>query len=184
MTTGRINQVCMLPPSVTTTLWENSTKSKVTSTLTLTKSIVRLSIQRLTSTSPWWNRTISRSSKPQVTSGSCIRCKAYLIHFPSLNSHANPPLGTEAFFATILTENFAHTSAGSEKDLNRTINIEPEMLNFEAWDSRWQRKPLFSQKRGCRKICPLFFHIFKRFPKHVLGLEIQLFVDFARGVSK
>ena len=48
-------------------------------------------------------------------------CKAYLIHFPSLNSHANPPLGTEAFFATILTGNFAHTSAGSEKDPRPSI---------------------------------------------------------------
>ena len=36
---------------------------------------------------------------------------------------------------------------------DRTINIEPEMLNFGR-DSRWHRKPLFSQKRGCRKICP------------------------------
>ena len=135
MTTGRINQVCMLPPSVTTTFWENSTKSKVTSTLTLTKSIVRLSIQRLTSTSPWWNRTISRSSKPQVTSGSCIRCKAYLIHFPSLNSHANPPLGTEAFFATILTENFAHTSAGSEKDPRQNHQYRTRDAEFRTWFS-------------------------------------------------
>ena len=174
MTTGRINQVCMLPPSVTTTLWEHSTKSMVTSTLTLMKSIVRLSIQRLTSTSPWWNRTISRSSKPQVTSGSCIRCKAYLIHFPSLNSHANPPLGTEAFFATILTENFAHTSAGSEKDPNRTINIEPEMLSFEARFSVAYGN-LCSAKSADAGKPVLFSHVFRWFPKHVLGPEIQLF---------
>ena len=32
-------------------------------------------------------------SKPRVTSGSCNTCKAYLIHFPRLNSHVKTPRG-------------------------------------------------------------------------------------------
>ena len=46
-------------------------------------------------------------------------------HFPLLDSHVNPPLRAEAFFATILIGDSAHTGAGSENS-TRLANIEPK----------------------------------------------------------
>ena len=92
------------------------------------------------------------SSKPWITSGSCSR-QSLPYSLSLLNSHANPPLGTEAFFATILIGDFAHTSAGNEKDTRQNHQYRTRESDFEREGTRGQE--VFGRSKTRRKGPPV-----------------------------
>jgi hypothetical protein len=56
-------------------------------------------------------------------------------HFPLLDSHANPLLGTEAFFATILTGDSAHTGAGKKtRTRSHQYRTQEAEIQTQKWD--------------------------------------------------